>query len=331
MPAFASPPRMLHRLLSFRKTVPNIAAIAIEAVNRVTIWGIFMALGESYCADFMSQHAATGMLSYVVDFLFSVLFIIGLRRCGESDLVRDMKDLYFYDAVLQILGFTLQIREHDALAWDTLNAAILYFKTLRMLWLGLSADGTGFAGWPVFGPFGYLAYRRNRTDPRIHKGSCRHDRTVVVCLVLAFLLTQFIRIDLAEDVKWRLLALPFAAMLFAGRRFVSHIAQGHKLDSDLKATLHASHESGQTQQSAQLILLKQQNLTEHFTPEGLSMWRRISRLNPEAQRILRAALDGAEADEMAQAHVNSPESRRAKMQLVTDDPNKASERSRVKP
>ncbi len=129
-------------------------SIAIEIIARALLW-IFIFSGEMVIGAIIDYVPLTYMF-YVTLIVFTTLLFLSTSWLGENKLVLDIRELCFYDIVVQCIGLTLYFCWYVPSIHISLCYVVLILKFSRLLWLAKTADGSALVGWPVFGPVGYL-------------------------------------------------------------------------------------------------------------------------------------------------------------------------------
>jgi Ca2+/Na+ antiporter len=303
--------------MSSNKILSSKSAIAIEAFYRLLVWGLFLAVGESFCEAYVGRYAAGSCWYYILLFLFSVLLFVTLKRFRNNDLTRDMRELYFYDGLVQLVGLGLYFARQTAFIWIVLNLAILLVKTLRLLWPGKKPDGTAFAGWPVFGVLGIIAALRGKTDLRTVPASMRHDLSVyagcAATLPAAYLLASYG----PDDAALRLIYLPFSFVLLYGKLLVDHVIRFFRKYAELKRMVAANRQAPHPPQLEARILHKENELASLLTPEIIGILHLVTRLNPDMRAMFKRLMEQAHADQKEdEQNASAPKRQRPNLTIV---------------
>jgi hypothetical protein len=296
--------------------LPGKTALSHELFQRLALGAVFIAIGQNLATDYIAHYATSEPLRHGMLLLFSVLWLILLRNWGKGDLVRDMLDLAFYDSLIQLFGLAMACLHQAPDAWQAFNSAILFAKVVRLLWPGTTDDGSAFAGWPVFGPHGYVSQGMLKADPRKALPTTRHDRCAYAALVVALLLGGLAAFSMPTHIDWRWLDLPLAGIVWFGKVMVDQLLDDEQRQADLQRMEWARQDAIELYDACEDLIYDQIEFTDHFSPEVLTLIDKITRLTPEVQDVLTDITDGATDDQMLADYESSPEGRRAAMHVV---------------
>jgi signal transduction histidine kinase len=142
--------------------------IAIQIIARALLW-IFIFSAE-VAARKILDYAPLTHLFFVSAIAITVVSFILTFRLGENELIWDIRELCFYDIIVQCVGLFLYFYWY----WPALHIALCYtvimLKFSRLLWPTRNDDGDILTGWPIFGPVGYLRthlHSANNIPPQI--------------------------------------------------------------------------------------------------------------------------------------------------------------------
>jgi signal transduction histidine kinase len=135
--------------------------ITLQMVARAILWSLLfsfeVAVLEVIKAVPQDYHYYVAAI-VMTDLLFLMTF-----RLGESALVRDMRELCFYDFLVQCTGLVMYIfKDPTMVVFIALCYIVITLKFLRLLWMCRTADGSAFVSWPVFGLIGLSAKARGQ-------------------------------------------------------------------------------------------------------------------------------------------------------------------------
>ncbi len=115
-----------------------------------------------------TEYIAFRLLSFISPF-FSIYWcgvgIAALWCClcwllGGRRLFHDLREIYFYDVLVQIYGLVAVSMGDSPDTFRALANAIVLLKLTRIIWPARVASGTLAPGWPCFGLLGFLARHR---------------------------------------------------------------------------------------------------------------------------------------------------------------------------
>jgi signal transduction histidine kinase len=132
--------------------------IAIQMVARSILWSLVFSF-EIVLSE-VAKHIPPTYLYYVAQIVMAVILFLITLRLGESTLVRDMRELCFYDVVVQCIGLGIHFTTCPVSVYWALCYIILILKFVRLMWMCRSADGSVLVSWPVFGVLGLYAKAR---------------------------------------------------------------------------------------------------------------------------------------------------------------------------
>jgi signal transduction histidine kinase len=149
--------------------------ITIQMVARAILW-LFVFSFEIAASDELKRmpimYASTYLFYVATIVLTTILFVLTLGL-GNSALVRDLRELCFYDVLVQCTGLALYLSGHSSIPYMALCYIVVMLKFVRLLWIAKSPDGSVFVSWPVFGFMGL--YRKSRGAVTTSGGSPQQD------------------------------------------------------------------------------------------------------------------------------------------------------------
>ncbi len=141
---------------------PKRNLLAVEYLLRISCGLAFLNL-EKIGATILKMTAERWDY-YGVQIALSAAIVIAMHQLGKSALIRDIKEICFYDLIVQIYGLIQFIMAWPVEIYMVLANAVLILKFLRLVWWGRTTDGELLAAWPVFGALGYFAKDSNELD-----------------------------------------------------------------------------------------------------------------------------------------------------------------------
>jgi signal transduction histidine kinase len=149
-------------------------------VRRLLVW-VFLFSFDVLVPDIM--RAILGPIPFyaILAVLLSTLFIM-LLWFEESELIWDIRELVFYDVMLQWLGLALYLTGINNGIYVILLNANELLKWARLLWTIRSADGSKLMTWPVFGIIGYIRRRKSGEQPIRFGNLLRHEKQVYLLI-----------------------------------------------------------------------------------------------------------------------------------------------------
>jgi signal transduction histidine kinase len=162
--------------------------VYIQIIARTLIW-IFIFSSE-VAAHAILLHVPQTYLFFVA-LIVSAIVLFGLTyRLHDDALTRDIRELCFYDIVVQFIGLALYFYWYCPPLHIALSFAVFILKFGRLLWPYMNDDGSALVGWPIFGPLGYWRKHAVQALPL-----SRSDKMAYVFLLastpLAFLFQAF--------------------------------------------------------------------------------------------------------------------------------------------
>lgn len=148
---------------------PNFANLIIEGLIRTLLWATMMYGVETYVSNFVRRFAATDHMYYVCATLFSALIFVLLRqpiasphidRPSTSNLLYDLREIYLYDCIVQVVGLVLYFSGVTSSIWMFMNTVIWLMKIYRFMWF--AKNDSEFISWPAFGIVGFIDVFRKK-------------------------------------------------------------------------------------------------------------------------------------------------------------------------
>jgi signal transduction histidine kinase len=134
--------------------------IALQIVSRAVLW-IFILSGELIASEILNYTPSTHLYYIATISITAALFLMTFRL-GESGLIRDIRELCFYDILIQCFGLARYQTEHFFTLYLVLCIAVVLLKFTRLLWHIRNTNGDALANWPVFGLIGYFHEKMTR-------------------------------------------------------------------------------------------------------------------------------------------------------------------------
>jgi signal transduction histidine kinase len=165
--------------------------VYIQIIAR-TLIGLFIFSSEVAVHAILRATPLTYL--FFVALIVSAIVLFGLTyRLHDDTLTRDIRELCFYDIVVQCIGLALYFYWSCPPLHIALSLAVFILKFGRLLWPYMKDDGSALVGWPVFGPLGYLRKRMAHAPQTLPLS--RSDKMAYVFLLasipLAFLIKTF--------------------------------------------------------------------------------------------------------------------------------------------
>ncbi len=129
--------------------------IAIQIIARSILWSFVFSF-EIVANDVLKKIPPT-YLYYVATIVMTTILFIATLRFSDSALVRDIRELCFYDVLVQCLGLTIHFTTLPASIFWALCSIVMILKFGRLLWMAKNLDKNTFTSWPVFGLVGLYA------------------------------------------------------------------------------------------------------------------------------------------------------------------------------
>jgi hypothetical protein len=197
--------------------------IYIQLITR-TLIGLFIFSSE------IATHAILRLMP--LTYLFFVALIVNAivlfwltYRLHDDALTRDIRELCFYDIVVQCIGLASYFYWYYPPLHAALSSAIFMLKIGRLLWPLLNDDGSALAGWPVFGPLGY--WRKHAAHAPQALPSSASDKLAYVFL-LASIPLAFLFKMLGIYLELTFLAIVTLCLLgIFHKRFIAYLYQQH--------------------------------------------------------------------------------------------------------
>jgi hypothetical protein len=228
----------------------NSNSIADEMCLRLLIWTIFVSGSEKLADNFLRQHVPANHMYYIVLIAFSCGLFFLISLCGRSDIIQDMRELAFYDILVQIFGLWMQFYWYKPELYLMLNCAVWLAKLLRLLWFAKSSDGVHFVGWPVFGVIGYLASKKNGITRQV-VGGRRQNAICYLFLLLTIPVGFAYKYQIIADATERLMVVPFILSVYYSIVWVKQRSRERSEDAEAKRKLVEANE--QLQGDAELL------------------------------------------------------------------------------
>ncbi len=170
-------------------------AIVMQVITQAMLW-IFV-FSIELTNVMIVQYVPKTYLMYIVTFLSTTIAFLLVFRLGNTPLLRDMQDLFFYDVLAQLVGlFSVLYFDPDKFVYHVLVGAITIAKCSRLLWIENKGPSDSPVGWPIFGVFGYLNRRKKRSDVATvppaasMKQNCLGYACIAVAILLAYWMTK---------------------------------------------------------------------------------------------------------------------------------------------
>jgi signal transduction histidine kinase len=213
----------------------------IEIITRIIFASLIFAVGNVWRDIY--KYLPPTYLYYVISMVLALILFLMTFRFGKGALKRDMRELFFYDILVQSIGLALYLFHYGSRCYSVLSAAITILQFGRLLWIARSADGNALVGWPTFGLIGYFS------GPQ-PGGTARQNRVAIIFMAasipLAYLLHQTgIRIGMGF---WSMIPL-ILAPLFAGQ-FLAFLEQQSAQHTATVTALAAAEATAVTEAAA---------------------------------------------------------------------------------
>jgi hypothetical protein len=173
------------------------------------------------------RYAPPNELYYVLSFAMAGMLFIAMRLFGDSALVRDIRELCFYDVLIQLLGFSSYLMGFNSLWIAILIYAVIILKGLRLLWPGKNADKSVFASWPIFGFIGHLQSEKylDQASAMPVKNSKQHDNMVYLCIIISLPLGYFVHVFKISIALIIWVVVPLLAIGLHANRYVADLVE----------------------------------------------------------------------------------------------------------
>jgi signal transduction histidine kinase len=136
--------------------------ITIQIVARTLLWLLVFSF-ESALSELLKHMPPTYLFHVALVGMAVLLFAITFCF-DDSPLVQDIRELCFYDVLVQCMGLAMYFYYYNPPVLYALSYTVIALKFMRLLWPGRTAEGDGFISWPVFGVVGlYRKVRGNGT------------------------------------------------------------------------------------------------------------------------------------------------------------------------
>jgi hypothetical protein len=200
-------------------------AITIEIAMRTAIW-FFLCSSESLANQVM-RYAPPNELFYAFSLSLAIALFVAMRLFGDSALVSDIRELCFYDILIQLFGLLTYLIGLNSLPIIILAYALIILKGLRLLWTGKNTDESVFTSWPVFGFLGYLKSRMRlyRASTKQSKNSKRHDNMVYLCIVASLPLGYLVHVFHISIALIIWVVVPLLAIGLHANRYVADLVE----------------------------------------------------------------------------------------------------------
>jgi signal transduction histidine kinase len=195
-------------------------SIATQIVARALIW-IFVFAFEIVQIDLVKEVPYTHVFYVVLCIASMAIFAVTLYF-SDNLLMRDIRELCFYDVIVQLIGLFLHLHHQAPTLFEILCYVVLLLKVGRLLWFFKTPDGIELCGWPIFGFVG-LCYKQLGLNTR-SGGSARHDYLVYlgICLVIALTTSVYaVGRKMPPLSLWAFLAAILIAFRF--KRFMAYL------------------------------------------------------------------------------------------------------------
>jgi signal transduction histidine kinase len=162
--------------------------IAMQMVTRAILWLLVFSF-EFVASDALKhipQIYTSTYLYYVATIVLTVIFFVLTLGLGNSALVRDLRELCFYDVLVQCTGLALYLSGHRSIPYMALCYIVVMLKFMRILWMSKDATGESFISWPVFGLIGLTAKVRGIATP---SGGSSHQDALAYASMMAVIAT----------------------------------------------------------------------------------------------------------------------------------------------
>ena len=166
-------------------------AIIMQVTTQAILW-IFVFSTELTSVMILRYVPQTHMV-FVVTFLSTAIAFLLILRIGDTPLLRDMQDLFFYDILAQLIGLcSVLFFDREMLFYSVLVGAITIAKCFRLLWINKKSNLDIPVGWPVFGFWGYLKQRKEPADATLAvkpTASMKQNSLAYACIAVAIALS----------------------------------------------------------------------------------------------------------------------------------------------
>lgn len=170
----------------------------------------------------MVKNGGNTHMYYVYGIFFMSLLCVVLGQFGDSDLVHDLQELYFYDVLALVFGLISYVYRIDIVWYMILANAIWLAKITRLFW-GEMSGNRYFVGWPTFGILGLIRLYRKKT--RDITGTTGQDIRAWVCLVammpLGYVIVVLVKWKWVDQIE----VVPFVMMFFLGANLAKMLSE----------------------------------------------------------------------------------------------------------
>jgi hypothetical protein len=128
--------------------------IASQFIARTLVWVLVFSFEFALSAILKSLPDTwkSTYLYYVVAILMTTsLFVVIALRAGNNAMMRDIRELCFYDMLVQWAGLAIFFTPIPTSIYWALCYIVLMLKFTRLLWPARNADKTAFVSWPESG------------------------------------------------------------------------------------------------------------------------------------------------------------------------------------
>lgn len=200
-------------------------AIIMQIITHAFLWIFILSyemVGTAFIGFVPNNHWV-----YVVALAQACVGLLLLCRFGDGALLRDMRELFLYDLMVQLLGVVLSYFQRDMFIYQALIGSVTILKFVRLLWLNRKVDFGADAGWPVFGLIGFLEMRRRRRD---HDGygsvvSSGQKKMTYSGFLVAIFLSAFL-VEIGFGLSYLLAgAIPVFLISLYYKRFINYLMQ----------------------------------------------------------------------------------------------------------
>lgn len=285
-------------------------ALAVEIYLRLAIWGAFVLIGETAARFHIEKYGQFGKSYFVLAIAWTALLFILMRKFGVSDFVRDMRELYLYDLLIQIFQFFSYSNNYSPDVCIVLDGSIWAAKLMRFSWPLQNANKTAFIGWPPFGILGII--RRKQNNTRQFSGTVWQDRFAYIACVASVAIAYFATWITTMDLSVRLAIVPIALGILYFIKFAKWLIEEH--DANAEQLIVAQERADQLERDLFDMQSKINDL-HWLTPDDRRFIEHYRRSNPETRDILvRIAQDSVDAANL-EAHAAAS---RHEIKLVWD-------------
>jgi signal transduction histidine kinase len=213
----------------------------IEVITRIIFSSLIFAVWTVWRDIY--KYVPQTYLYYVIQMALAFILFLMTFRFSQGALRRDMRELFFYDILVQCIGLALYLFHYGSRCYSVLTDAITIMQFGRLLWFARSADGNALVGWPTFGLIGYFS------GPQ-PGGTVRQNRIAVTFMVasipFAYLLHQTgITLSLAF---FSMISLTLAAWF--AKQFLAFLAQQNAQHTATVIALAAAEATAATEAAA---------------------------------------------------------------------------------